>query len=67
MSEFLLRAVGELKSVGLSQVAKVVLEFAEAVPDEASLCPYDPESHNGKGWLRSLEQRQRWRSRPLSS
>ena len=39
MSEFLLRAVGELKSVGLSQVAKVVLEFAEAVPDEASLCP----------------------------
>ena len=41
-SDFLLRAVGELESVGLSHVAKVVLEFAEAAPDEASLCPYDP-------------------------
>jgi hypothetical protein len=35
---------------------------AETAPDEAFLCPYDTESQNGKSWLRSLEQRQRWRT-----
>ena len=30
---------GSWKSVGLSHVTRVVLEFAEAAPDEASLCP----------------------------
>lgn len=58
-SEFLQAAADELAEVGLSRAADVVAEIAATMPSELDLCPYDPDSANGKSWLASRMRRRR--------
>jgi hypothetical protein len=50
-AEFLERAANELAEVGLAKAAAVVAEIADTMPSELDLCPYAPDSANGRSWL----------------
>jgi hypothetical protein len=59
-------AAAELAAVGLGKAAAIVAEHAETLPPQASACPYPVDSCNGREWLHSLKNRQRWRRRVKS-
>jgi hypothetical protein len=58
-SEFLECAADELAEVGLSKAADIVADVSADSPSALDLCPYDPDSHNGKSWLARRARRMR--------
>ena len=56
--EFVEDGVAELKAVSLHKVAAILAGRASTLPSELDLCPYDPDSINGRSWIASHQRRQ---------
>ena len=52
-------AASELASLGLSKLAKIVREYADARPSEIDLSPYEPGTIDHRAWLAMMKRRKK--------